>query len=175
MSLRLSHTQTVLAVAGVLLLLSNLYLGLSCLSAQDQRDQLLGQYQVLELSFQRLAGAPEPGSTAATEGSPADPIFPKSPPGIELTDLVIRAARETGAEILGLHSSSVGTEQIGNGTYRVVRVDLRLRGDPGRLVGFFDRLERGATPTMVFDNIQVARGGEVWEMSLELLAYGQST
>jgi len=172
MSLRLSQAQTVLVVAGALLLLTNLYLGISYLAAQDQKGRLASQYRTLERSLERLVAAWEAGPSGDLDaGAPA---FPKNPPGLELTDLALRAARETGVEVLGLHTSAVGAEQIGGGTYRVVKVSLRLRADPARLAAFFERVERAATPTMVFDNVDVVRGDETWEASLELLAYAQA-
>lgn len=190
MSLKLSQAQTVLAVAVGLLLAADVYLGLSYLSAQDQKLRLEGQYRSLEQSLARLVG-PSRSEDALVSAGPA---FPKDPPGIQLTDLVIRTAQETGTEILGMHSSAVVTEQIGSGTYRAMKINIRLRGEPRRLAAFFDRLERGAVPTMVFDNIDVAtisdvaaspgadatrsaaggtRAGEAWDVSLDLLAYSQ--
>jgi len=171
-SLRLSQAQTVLVVAGALLLLTNLYLGISFVTAQDQKGRLASQYRALEQSLERLVAARE--ADPSEDLGASAPAFPKNPPSLELTDLAVRAARETGVEVLGLHTSTVGTEQLGSGTYRVVKVSLRLRADPARLAAFFERVERAATPTMVFDNVDVVRADETWEASLELLAYAQA-
>ncbi len=167
MSLRLSHAQIVLAVAGGLLLLINVYMAASYLGVQDQRNRLAGQLRGLEANLQRLQ------QTQASPPGAGDAAFPKNPPGIELTDAVVRAAQESGTEVLGLHSSAVGTEQLSQGTYRVVRVNLRLRSDQDRLADFFARLEAGGVSTMVFDNIDVSSAGDRWEVSLDLLAYAQ--
>ena len=83
MRLRLDHTQTVLAVAGSLLLAINLFLAATYLSDRGQKAQLETQYRALEQSFNRLvaAQAPDPADAAAT--------FPSNPPGVEMTDLVL--------------------------------------------------------------------------------------
>ncbi len=167
MSLRLSHAQIVLAVAGGLLLLVNFYMAVTYLGVQDQRNRLAGQLRLLETTLQGLQQA------QAAQSGAGDVAFPKNPPGVELTDAVVRAARESGTEVLGLHSSAVGTEQLDQGTYRVVKVNLRLRADQARLADFFARLEAGGVSTMVFDNIDVSSSGDQWEVSLDLLAYAQ--
>jgi hypothetical protein len=156
--------QTALAIAAAILLGTSLYLGAGLLDSLGQRDVLSGQLQGLERAFAALTSSP--GQSPATEAP-----FPKAPPGIDLADAIVRAARETGNEVLGFQASAVGSDQIGSSTYRVVKLTLRLRSGPTTLARFFEQVERSGLATLVFDNIDVTSSGDRWDVSVDLLTY----
>jgi hypothetical protein len=163
---RLSPLQLALTIAVGLLLLTNVYLGVTFLDTLGQRDRLAGQLVALERAFTNLTESPSAG-----EGVIAP--FPKSPPGIDLAEAIVRSARETGNEVLGFQASAVGADQIGSGTYRVVKLTLRLRSGPAQLARFFEQVEASGTATLVFDNIDVTETGGQWEVAVDLLTYAQ--
>lgn len=172
--LRLEPAQIALAVATAVVLAANLYFGADYLAARQQRQSLTEQFGQLERSLQRLvaasAGAPT-GSDGEVVGALA---FPASPPGVELTDLVVRAARDSGVEVLSLRSVAVPNEIIGASTYRSVRVDVRLRADRDRLTGFFERIESGGMQSLVVDNLNLTGDGGRVEVGAQILAYATS-
>ncbi len=164
---RLTPVQTALATAAAILIAASVYLGAGFVESLSQRDQLAGQLTSLERTFDTLTSGS--GQTQSVE-----PPFPKAPPGIDLADAVVRAARETGNEVLGFQSSAVGSDQVGSGNYRVVKLTLRLRSGPASLSRFFDQVERSGIGTLVFDNIDATSNGERWDVSVDLLTYAQS-
>lgn len=166
MSARLSPLQAALAVAAGLLLLTNFYLGARYFESLGQRDQLATQYLALDRAFRNLT---DNAGLASAVSAP----FPKSPPGIDLAESVVRAARETGNEVLGFQSSAVGTDQIGSGSYRVVKLTLRLRSGPTTLARFFEQIEKSGFTSLVFDNIDVTANGDRWDVSVDMLTYAQ--
>jgi hypothetical protein len=168
--LRLTPVQTALAVAVALLIVANVAIGLSYLGGQDQKRALDTQYHTLETTLQRLVTGRD-GAQSTDDVTVAALAFPKNPPAVELTDLIIRAARESGLEVVSLHSAPVATEALGDGNYRVARVDLRLRGDGSRLAVFLDRIERAGLPTLVVDGLDLVRDGDALETSLQILSY----
>jgi hypothetical protein len=168
--LRLTPPQLALAVATALVLAANLYFGVGYVDARQQRWSLNDQFHKLVSSLQRLVAGQ--GETASPDGEVVGALaFPPSLPGVELTDLVIRSARDSGVEVLSLRSVAVPNEAIGTGTYRAVRVDVRLRADRGRLARFFDDVERGGLQSLVVDNLTVTSDGERDELVTQILAY----
>ncbi len=164
---RLTPVQTALAIAAGILLAASVYLGLGLAASLDQRDQLAAQLQSLEQTFATL-------TTGSSQTQSVEAPFPKAPPGIDLADAVVKAARESGNEVLGFQSSAVGSDQVGSGTYRVVKLTLHLRSDPASLAKFFDRVEQSGITTLVFDNIDATSNGDRWDVSVDLLTYAQS-
>lgn len=167
MSARLTPVQTALAIAAGILLAATVYLGFGFSESLGQRDQLAGQLRSLERAFDTL-------TSGSDQSQSVEAPFPKAPPGIDLADAVVKAARETGNEVLGFQASAVGSDQVGSGTYRVVKLTLRLRSGPTSLARFFDRVERSGIATLVFDNIDVTANGDRWDVSVDLLTYAQA-
>jgi len=163
----LTRTQLVLGGVAALLLLLNLYFVTSYVAAQDQKTRLVSQSVTLEQALQRLQPAPAPTAAGPTG------IIPSDLPRIELADAVLAAASESGAEVVSLRTSPVTTEQIGNGTYRVMRTNVRLRADSYQFVAFLNALERTALPTMALDNIETTRSGQAWDVTLDAVVYAQ--
>ena len=164
---RLTPVQTALAIAAGILLVAGVFLAVGFGESLGQRDQLASQLKSLEGAFDTLTAG---SSQAQVVESP----FPKAPPGIDLADAIVKAARETGNEVMGFQASAVGSDQVGSGTYRVVKLTLRLRSGPTSLAKFFDQVERSGTATLVFDNIDVTSSGDRWDVSVDLLTYAQS-
>jgi hypothetical protein len=157
-------------VAVGLLLVANVVIGLTYLGNQDQKRALNTQFHTLESSLLRFVAGRD-GAPSTDDVTVAALAFPKNPPAVELTDVIIRSARESGLEVISLHSAPIASEALGAGNYRVARVDLRLRGDSSRIALFLDRIERGGLPTLVVDGLDVIRDGDAFETSLQILSY----
>lgn len=166
MSARLTPVQTALAIAAAILLATSVLLGATYIESLAQRDQVAGQLQSLERAFASL-------TAGSSQSQSAEAPFPAAPPGIDLADAIVRAARETGNEVLGFQASAVGSDQVGSGTYKVVKLTLRLRSGPTTLARFFDRVEQSGLATLVFDNIDVTAIGDRWDVSVDLLTYAR--
>lgn len=166
--LRVNPQQIALAVATAIVLAGNVYFGVGYFDARRDQGALSDQFRRLELSLQRLVAARDSSTDSEAVGALR---FPQNPPGVQLTDLIIRVARESGVEVLSLRTAAAPSEVIGSGTYRAARVDLRLRGDPERLSDFFDRIERGGLQSLVIDNLTITTDGGLSDLGVQILAY----
>jgi hypothetical protein len=163
----LSRVQIVVASAAALLLIGNLYLVSSYVAGQDQKSRLVAQTAGLEQSIQRLQPA-GPAAVSAPAG-----VFPADLPRIELADALLAAASQSGAEVVALRTAPITSEQVGSGSYRVMRTNVRLRADSYQLVSFLNALERMALPSMALDSIETTRSGAIWDVTLDAVVYAR--
>ena len=166
--LTLTLPQIALAVATALVVAANVYFGVTYLDARQQQRALDHQYRGLEDALQTLVSSTGSPDGVGQVGALA---FPPSPPSVELTDLVIRSARDSGVEVVSLRSVAAPNEAIGGGEYRAVRVDVRLLGDGARLSDFFGRLEEGDLATLVVDNLTISSESGRAELTAQIVAY----
>jgi hypothetical protein len=72
-----------------------------------------------------------------------------------------------------MQSTTLGTDKVGDNTYRTVTMNLTVTGTLGQVLDFFDRVERGGMRTIVFDNMHVEPANGRWTVQLQIIAYAQ--
>jgi hypothetical protein len=115
-------------------------------------------------------------STAAGQGDDPllhEPAFPAQPPNLQLAGVVLDSATASGVTTGSLQSTTLGTDKVGENTYRTVTLNLTVTGTLPQVLDFFDRVERGGIRTVVFDNMRVEPSNGKWTVQLQLVAYAQ--
>lgn len=159
----MSRVASIALVVAVFLLILDGLLYVGYQNALVERTKLMQQVSLVERTVGRLSTMP--GALVGQE------IFPRNVPGVELTDLVVKSAQTNNLQLVSMQSALGGTEKIGNNTYRAIKLNLALRGQPAQLGGFLANIENGSVRTWVVDNIQMNPAGGVWDISLEVTAY----
>lgn len=161
--MRMTRFTTTMLLVAIFLIALNGILYYSYHSSNQERARLQQQLTRIENAVRRLQA--NPGVLAGSEP------FPRTVPAVELSELILRAAQEHNLELLTMQTALGGTEKIGQGTYRAVRLSLALRGSPDQMIGFFAAIENGPVSTWVFDDIQLSPAGGTWDLTCELSAY----
>jgi len=169
--MKLTIFQRVLAALGFAVLAACALLLYLYLGDQGRKAALaarLASYQATATALEAAARAP-----GANDPLLRVPAFPRDPPELDLSTLVLTSAAASGVSVGPVQTSPIGTEKIGSGTYRTVTVSLTITGTLPQILNFFDRVEQGGLRTVVFDNIRLTPEQGRYTAQLEVIAYAQ--
>jgi hypothetical protein len=136
-----------------------------------RKAELARQLTTLQTTVDKLNA-----TAASSQGSDPllhDPAFPAEPPNLQLAGIVLDSATSSGVSAGNLQSTTLGTDKIGDNTYRTVSMNLTVTGTLPQVLDFFDRVERGGIRTIVFDNMRVEPSNGSWSVQIQLIAYAQ--
>jgi hypothetical protein len=167
----LTQFQRFLGGAIVALVAIAAILGYEYYGTLARKAELARQLTTLQTTVDKLNAA-----AASSQGSDPllhDPAFPPDPPNLQLAGIVLDSATSSGVTAGSLQSTTLGTDKIGDNTYRTVSMNLTVTGTLPQVLDFFDRVERGGIRTIVFDNMRVEPSNGSWSVQIQLIAYAQ--
>jgi hypothetical protein len=145
--------------------------GYEYLANLAHRAELARQLATLQATVDKINAA-----SASGQGDDPllhEPAFPAQPPNLQLAGVVLDSATVSGVTTGILQSTTLGTDKVGDNTYRTVTLNLTVTGTLPQVLDFFDRVERGGIRTVVFDNMRVEPSNGKWTVQLQLIAYAQ--
>jgi hypothetical protein len=164
----LSPVQRFLAGLALALVVVAAILGYLYYDNLGKKADLTRQLDALQGTVAKLNG-----SGSADDPLLFSPAFPARPPNLELAGVVLDSATASGVTASSMQSTTLGTDKVGDNTYRTVTMNLTVTGTLGQVLDFFDRVERGGMRTIVFDNMHVEPGNGRWTVQLQIIAYAQ--
>jgi hypothetical protein len=98
--------------------------------------------------------------------------FPSELSSTELSDWVLQLAQETQLKALSLRAKPVSTEKMRGYTYKILRLEVEVRGSFSDLTDFIQKLEEGKFTTLVLAkaSMTVTPGDVAARLNLALYA-----
>jgi hypothetical protein len=167
----LTPVQRFLGGAIVALVAIAVILGYEYYGTLARKAELARQLTTLQATVDKInaIAAANPGNDPLLH----EAAFPAQPPNLQLAGIVLDSATTSGVAAGSLQSTTLGTDQVGNNTYRTVTMNLTVTGTLPQVLAFFDRVERGGIRTIVFDNMHVEPSNGKWTVQIQLTAYAQ--
>lgn len=148
----------------VVLLVAYAYFGMGYLKQRDEQEVLASQItEVTQLlrEVSQPAQDLEQRLEAARAGLAAEQsMLPGKMNSTEIVDAILRLADECGVKAIPLTTERWSTENIGEYSYSVFRLDVVIQGYFAELVDFLGQLENGELWTLIVEDLSVVRIGE---------------
>jgi hypothetical protein len=156
------HGQAILLTLSILVLVVGGYtLGGEYLKQRQQRQSLTSRIAETTRTLAQMPPPPEdagPQLAAAQDNLTAmESTFPDRINSTRTIDAILKLADDTGVKAIPLITQPWSMSKVGEHDYFVMRLNVSVSGSFSGLTAFTGRLENGDFPTLVIEDLAVAR------------------
>jgi hypothetical protein len=178
---RLLRIDLILIIAASLLFAAAGFLFYTYQGASEERDRTAQTVEKKEGEAQRIQEQAEElsklevemGNLQADLARAPDVSFPTDVLSIDVADLALGAAAESGARIEYFAKEQSTNQRIGSREYQASNFTLNTRLRLPQVAFLFLKLEEGGMTTMTMDQITLNPATEAWQLNLRVTVYSQ--